>query len=327
MKLEEIYKLVEADLAKVNRQIESVADEVDSPQVAELLHHILGGGKGIRPALTLLSGRFYDYNLDLLLPMATAVELLHTATLVHDDAIDRSAVRRGQPTVNSIWGEDRAVLLGDYLFARAGVFTATTGNQRAITLFSQTLQIISRGELAQTFDAFNPVQSRQNYLERIANKTASLFVLATVSGAVLSRAPEESIEIMREYAFNLGLAFQVVDDVLDFTSTEEEMGKPVGSDLTQGTLTLPAMLLVEQHPDDNPVTELFANHDALPSAEKRAKIERAIAMVTQSSIVKQCYEIAEGYSARACRDLDKLPDNSSREALKELAQLVISRKN
>ena len=144
MELKEIYRSVEQDLAKVEGQIKTVT-EVDFPDLAELLKHILLGGKAIRPALTFLSAKFYEYDLDLLLPMATSVELMHTSTLVHDDAIDNSAVRRGRPTVNSLWGEDRAVLLGDYLFAKAGEFAALTGNLRVIRLFSQTLQIISAG--------------------------------------------------------------------------------------------------------------------------------------------------------------------------------------
>jgi octaprenyl-diphosphate synthase len=324
LELEEIYQLVAEDLAKVRRQLESVA-EVDYPPLAEMLWHILKGGKGIRPALNLLSGKFYQYNLDLLLPMATAIELMHTATLVHDDAIDKSAVRRGKPTVNEVWGEERAVLLGDYVFARAGEFAADTGNLRVIKLFSQTLQTISSGEIVQTNDAFKLEQTRQHYLERIAGKTASLFSLATISGAILSEAPESSVKIIKDYGFNLGVAFQIVDDILDFVGTEEEMGKPIGSDLVQGTLTLPAMLLLEKYPDDNPVKDLFRNPD-MPEDDKRARVRRAIGMVESSSIVKQCYEVASEYCAQACRDLDKLPAKPSRQALMDLADLVISRK-
>jgi geranylgeranyl pyrophosphate synthase len=324
LELEEIYRLVAKDLAKVRRQLESVA-EVDYPPLAEMLRHILAGGKGIRPALNLLSGKFYKYNLDLLLPMATAIELMHTATLVHDDAIDKSAVRRGKPTVNQVWGEERAVLLGDFVFARAGEFAADTGNLRVIKLFSQTLQTISSGEIVQTNDAFKLEQTRQHYLERIAGKTASLFSLATISGAILSEAPESSVKILKDYGFNLGVAFQIVDDILDFVGTEEEMGKPIGSDLAQGTLTLPAMLLLDQYPQDNPVKDLFRNPD-MPEDDKRAKVRRAIEMVGSSSIVKQCYEVASEYCAKACRDLDKLPAKPSRQALRDLADLVISRK-
>ena len=324
MQLNQIYAPVQKDLVKVENQIKS-ASKVDYPRLAELLSYILLGGKRIRPALTLLSGRFYHYNLDRLLPMATAIELMHTSTLVHDDAIDNSLVRRGKETINSIWGEDKAVLLGDYLFARAGEFAANTGNLRVITLFAQTLQVISSGELNQSFDAFNLEQTRDHYLERISRKTASLFTLATESGAILSQAPEESIQILKEYGYNLGIAFQIVDDLLDFTGTEEEMGKPIGSDLAQGTLTLPAMLLLEHHPKDNPVKELFNNRD-MPEGDKQKRIKKAIELVQSSAIIKQCHDVAVDYCAKACHRLGRLPENASRQALEDLAELVISRR-
>jgi geranylgeranyl pyrophosphate synthase len=323
LQLNQIYQSVQEDLARVENQIKSVT-EVDIPALAELLNHILTGGKEIRPALTLLSGKFYHYNFELLLRMATAIELMHTATLVHDDAIDHSPVRRGRPTVNSIWGEDRAVLLGDYLFARAGEFAALTGNLRVITLFSQTLQIISSGELKQTFDAFNLEQTRDHYFERISSKTASLFSLATISGAILSQAPEESIQALREYGYNLGIAFQIVDDILDFTGTEEKMGKPIGSDLAQGTFTLPAMLLLERYPGDNPIKELFHNQD-MSEEVKQKKIKQAIGLVRNSPIERQCYNIASDYCTKARHKLELLPDNPSRRTLVELADYVVAR--
>jgi geranylgeranyl pyrophosphate synthase len=325
LELKDIYQSVEQDLVRVEGQIKEVT-EVDFPGLAELLRHILLGGKAIRPALTFLSAKFYDYDLDRLLPMATSVELLHTATLVHDDAIDDSAVRRGRPTVNSLWGEDRAVLLGDYLFARAGEFAAMTGNLRVVRLFAQTLQIISSGELKQTFDAFNLAQSRQRYLERITSKTAALFSMSTESGAVLSQAPEDSVQALKEYGTNLGIAFQIVDDILDFTSTEAEMGKPVGSDLAQGTLTLPAMLLLEQYPEDNPVRELFNNRD-MAEAAKQTRIKEAIDMVAKSPIVEECYRVASDYCVQACQDLELLPDNPVRKTLVEIADFVVNRRS
>lgn len=324
MELSQIYAPVQPDLTKVESQLNAIS-QVDFPHLAELLSYILRGGKGIRPALTLLSGKLYHYDLERLLPMATAVELMHTATLVHDDAIDNSPVRRGRPTINRLWGEDRAVLLGDYLFAKAGEFAAITRNLRVIRLFAQTLQIISSGELAQTFDAFNLKQTRDHYLERISGKTASLFSLATESGAILSQAPEESIEILRGYGYNLGVAFQIVDDMLDFTGSEKEMGKPTGSDLAQGTLTLPAMLLLERYPKDNPVAKLFKNRD-MPEAEKQERIRQALDLVRSSGVARQCLEVASDYCAKACSRLKLLPESPSRQALKNLADLVVSRK-
>ena len=315
-----IYEPVQEDLNKVEDWLRSVS-KVDFSWLAKLLGYSLkGGGKRIRPALTLLSGKFYNYNLDSLLPMATAVELLHTATLVHDDAIDKSSVRRGRPTINTVWGEDKAVLLGDYLFAKAGEFAATTGNLQAIKLTAQTIMTISSGELNQAFNAFNLKQTREDYFQRVSSKTASLFCLATESGAILSQAPERSIEILKGYGHNLGIAFQVVDDILDFIGTEEELGKPVGSDLAQGTLTLPAMLLLERYPEENPVKRLFQNRD------KQENIGLAIELIRNSSIVQECYGVASDYCSKACHNLGQLPDNASRQALVQLADYVVNRK-
>ena len=321
MELEIIYEPIQEDLLRVEDKLKSVS-EVEFSHLSELLSYILSGGKAIRPVLTLLCGKFYNYNLDLLLPMATAVELFHIATLVHDDAIDNSVVRRGRPTINSLWGQDRAVLLGDYLFAKAGELTATTQNLRVIMLFAQTLETISSGELNQSFNAFNLNQSREDYVQRIYSKTASLFCLATESGAILSQAPEESVKILRGYGYNLGIAFQIVDDILDFIGTEDEMGKPMGSDLTQGTLTLPAMLLLERYPEDNPVKRLFQNE-----GDREKNIKLAIELVRDdSSLIQQCYKVASEYCSKACRNLDLLPDTASRGALVKIADYVITRR-
>ena len=320
MDLNTIYKLVQKDLDKVEDRLKSLS-QVDFPHLSELLDYSLkSSGKRIRPVLTLLSGKFYDYNPDYLLLMATAVEVLHTATLVHDDAIDNSLVRRGKPTVYKLWGAEEAVLLGDYLFAEAGALKATTENLRAIKLFDDTLKTISRGELNQAFHVFNLEQGHQQYIQRVSQKTAALFSMATESGAALSQAPEESIQILIEYGHNLGIAFQIVDDILDFIGTEEELGKPVGSDLAQGTLTLPAILLLEYYPEDNPVRKFFSNRDDLDN------IKQAIELIRNSSIIEECYQVASDYCAKACRDLKLLPDNASRQSFIELADYIVRRK-
>ncbi|MBI2980691.1 MAG: polyprenyl synthetase family protein [Chloroflexi bacterium] len=320
MELSTIYQPVQEDLVKVEDRLRLVS-QVDFPHLAELLDYSLrSSGKRIRPILTLLSGKFYDYNLSQLLPMATAVEILHTATLVHDDAIDNSVVRRGRPTVFKLWGAEKAVLLGDYLFAEAGALTATTHNLRVIKLFAQTLKTISSGELNQAFNAFNLNQSHSQYLQRVASKTAALFTMATESGSVLSQAPEESIQILIEYGYNLGIAFQIVDYILDFIGTEEELGKPTGSDLTQGTITLPSLLLLEHYPEDNPVKRLVSNRD------DPENIKQAIELVRNSSIIQECYQLADEYVARARHNLKLLPENDSRQSLGQLADYIITRR-
>ena len=319
MELDEIYRSVQGDLLEVKNTLRSIS-QTDMPWLSEQLSYIVKEtGKGIRPALTLLSGKLYHYDLTYLLPMAVSVELMHTATLVHDDAIDKASTRRGQSTINSIWGDEIAILMGDYLFARAGEFVSDTQTPRVIKLFSQTLGTISSGEISQFRGAFIINHDREHYLHRIYGKTASLFSLSTQSGAILSQAPEESIAIMKEYGDNLGIAFQIVDDILDFTSTETTLGKPVGSDLLQGTLTLPAIMLVERYPDDNPVKKHFQTRE-------KKYVSRAIDMVLNSSIIDDCYEIAREYSQASCNNLHLLPETESREALHGLCEYVVKRK-
>ncbi len=320
MELSKIYGPVLNELAEVEERLKAIS-QVDFPHLSQLVEYSLkANGKRVRPVLTILSGKFYDYNSDHLLLMATAVEIMHTATLIHDDAIDKSAVRRGRITAYKLWGAEQAVLLGDYLFAIAGALTADTNNLRAIRLFANTLKTISAGEINQAFNAFNLNQTRAQYFQRIAQKTASLFSMASESGAALSEAPEESIQALTEYGYNLGVAFQVVDDILDFIGTEEELGKPVGSDLTQGTLTLPSMILMEHYPEKNPVKEWFTNR------KEPKDMARAIEMVSNSPLILQeCYQVASDYCAKARHNLERLPDNQSRQCLLELADFVIRR--
>ncbi len=321
MELNQIYAPIVDDLSKIEDSIKKVG-QVDFKWLAQLLEQSLGvGGKRIRPALTLLSGHFFNYRLEYLIHMATAIELMHTATLVHDDAIDKSFTRRGKETIYKVWGTEAAILLGDYLFAKAGVEVSDTQNVRAIRLFSQTLMTISRGELNQAKNSYILNQTREDYIQRIYGKTASLFCLSTESGGILSEAPEGAIQTLRQYGNDLGLAFQIVDDILDFIGTEKELGKPAGSDLTQGTFTLPAMLLNERYPQDNPIKRLFLDRS------KKENIQQAIEQIRNSNIVEECYRIAGEYRDSACRALKELPTDPAAEALKNLADFVVTRRN
>jgi len=319
LELNEIYAPIREDLARVKAELASIGD-IDLPWLSGKWGYLVkGSGKGMRPTLTLLAGKFYNYDMAYLLPMAVSVELMHTSTLVHDDAIDNSEMRRGYPTVNSIWGDDVAILLGDYLFAKAAEYVADTQSPRAIKLFSQTLGIISSGEINQFFAAFNMEQTRDDYIKRISGKTASLFSLATESGALLSEAPQEAVSALKAYGYNLGIAFQIVDDILDFTSTEEELGKPIGSDLAQGTLTLPAMLILERYPEANPVRKYLETRD-------EEHLAPAIERARQEDIVNECYRVATDYCQQACRNLDTLPEGETRQIFRELADYVVRRK-
>ncbi len=319
MKLENIYAPVRQELEEVERNL-IAATEVDPPFLAQLLKHILiNGGKRIRPALTLLCGKFYHYETSLLVPAATGIELLHTATLVHDDIVDNSEVRRGKPTINSLWGDATAILLGDYLFAQAATFVATTGNTRVIKLFSQTLAIITSGELEQGAADFNLRQKRQHYYRWISAKTACLFSAAAESGAILSQAPEGVILTLKEYGYNLGMAFQVVDDILDFIGDEREMGKPVAADLSQGVLTLPVILLLESYPKHKEIREVLEKKDT-------EVLKQVIEQIRQPSIINQCFNIASDFGSKAVSALQTLPDNNIREALFNLVEYCLQRK-
>jgi octaprenyl-diphosphate synthase len=320
LELYQIYAPINEDLVKVEDALKGVS-HVDFPWLSQLLSHSLeGGGKRIRPALTLLAGKPHNYRLEFLLHMALSIELMHTATLIHDDAIDKSDTRRGRTTIYKVWGVEPAVLLGDYLFAQAGVSVSDTQSVRCIRKFSKTLMTISRGELNQAKNAFNLEQTREQYIQRIISKTASLFCLATETGGILSEAPESAIEKLKSYGLGVGIAFQIVDDILDFTGTEEELGKPAGSDLLQGTLTLPAMLLNQRYPDDNPVKRLFLNK------KDTNYVKLAIDQVRNSEIVDECYRTAKEYCDNACREIESLAPSPSRQSLIDLADFVVLRK-
>jgi geranylgeranyl pyrophosphate synthase len=251
--------------------------------------------------------------------MATAVELLHNATLVHDDIVDNAPIRRGEESISRAWGEASALLLGDYLFAKAGRLVASTGNLRVVKLFAQTLMTISSGELAQINILFEKKRTLEHYYRWISDKTACLFAMATESGAVLSQAPENSIDALKDYGHNFGMAFQIIDDVLDFTSHENELGKPVGSDLIEGAVTLPSILFAASSPDGNLIKNIIDNKDL-------EKIPYIVDKIRNSPVIDECMTIASDFCSRACRALEILPDNSARQALQDLATYVIQRR-
>jgi octaprenyl-diphosphate synthase len=321
--VKQVYSLVKEGLIGVEEKFQVLASSKSEsfPELHKMLTHILcGGGKVVRPLLALHSGSLYNYNREKLVYMASASELMHIATLVHDDAIDKANVRRGRATINSIWGVDRAIIFGDYLFAKAAEFAVATGSLRVVSLFAETLEAISHGELRQGFSAYKLDQTLDEYLERITGKTAALFALATEGGAVLGGASEESIKSLRDFGINLGISFQIVDDILDFTATEKELGKPVASDLIQGTMTLPSMKLLERFPGDNPVKRIF-NHEG----DNQKNVREAIELLHSSNIIEECYQMASDYSEKARYNLQKVTDNKNRQALMALADFVVKR--
>ncbi|MBI4198640.1 MAG: polyprenyl synthetase family protein [Chloroflexi bacterium] len=318
--LEGIYLPIASELALVEARLRGLVDQ-GHPVLRRLVEHISSAeGKRMRPAITLLASRFHPNDGALAVTMAAAVELLHAASLVHDDSVDNATMRRGMVTVSSLWGDGVAVLLGDYLFATSAVFVCETGNIRVVSRFAETIREISTGELAESFGAFRLTLSMEEYSQRIYNKTASLFRTAAESGAILSGAPETVVQAFVEYGRSLGMAFQIVDDILDFEGTQEEVGKPVGHDLLQGTLTLPAMLLLERYPHDNPVVKLFQRQDV------EANRQRAIEMVRNSTVLEDSYAIARRYLDAAARAINGLPNTAERRSLLDLLAYATERR-
>jgi octaprenyl-diphosphate synthase len=290
VKLDTLYGPVQQDIDLVEETIDALRD-LDFQPMAEMLDLVLAArGKRLRPALSLLAGKFGRYRLDLLVPLAASIELLHTATLVHDDVIDNATTRRGRPTANSM-------------------------------LHNTTTMTIARGEIGQDMTAYDTRQTVRQYLQRIGGKTASLFAAACQGGALLAEASENRVEALKDYGYNLGMAFQIVDDILDFVGDEQEMGKPVGSDLSQGTLTLPSLLLLDRYPKNNPIRKLFAHR------RRQEYLSQAVEMIRQSDIPRESYQIAESFAKEAEEALTALPKNPARRTLRDIVRYVLERRS
>ncbi len=317
-----IYAPVQDELDQVEAKLKGLASQTTAAteDLRPLLDYVAEtGGKRIRPALTLLASHSYPHDTGKLVLMASAVELLHLATLIHDDTVDDSSTRRGRATVSNVWGHHVSVLFGDYVFATSATFVCDTESLRIMRRFSETIMELASGELIEYFGAYDPNQARHLYADRIYRKTASLFCTAGESGAVLAGAPEDEVQALRRYAYNIGMAFQVGDDLLDFQGDESRIGKPVGSDLLHGVLTLPTVMLMERYPKDNPVEALFQDRD------NPNKLKRVLDMINGSSIMRDCRGVVRDYCDRACAELQTLPRGEARQSLAALAEYVCDR--
>lgn len=316
-----IHHPVVDGLERVRVSLRDMVNE-KSPFLAEMLDHALETkGKRIRPTLTLLGAGFHPNDGTQAETMATAIELLHIATLIHDDTVDHAEVRRGKATVSKLWGGSAAVLLGDYLFATSATYVCDTGNIRVIRRFAETIMELSSGELGEMAASYDAVQSRQQYLDRIYEKTSSLFTTAAESGAILSGAPESFAKAMRDYGYSLGIAFQIVDDILDVEGSMNEIGKPVGNDLRQGVLTLPMILAQERWPESTAIRDYFAE----PADE--SLLESAMDIGGDPEIIAQSYAVAQEYCLVALDSLRHLPANRCRDSLELLVDYVVTRRS
>lgn len=315
-----LYGPVAEDLGAVEEVIAETA-QVGYPVLASLLGHILQTrGKRLRPALVLLAAGFHDYPLERLKRLAAAIELLHTATLIHDDMVDGAATRRGVPTLHHLVDGRATILVGDYLFARAAVLCSQTDNVRVMNVFGQTLMTICEGELRQMFGASDWHQGIDDYYRRIDSKTASLFRTATETGAILSGAPEPAIAALRQYGLSLGMAFQIVDDVLDFVGDERKLGKPVGGDLRQRIITLPTLWALEHYPEDRTIRDVFESEDDAEEA-----VRRAVEMIVASPAIDYSMGVARAFCEQARGAVLTLPDTPHRRALLDIADYVVAR--
>ncbi len=290
--------LVQDELAQVEGRMRAAPDQ-RHPELSLALNQLLtSGGKRVRPTLVLLAGGLLGAEVDRLVTLAGAIELLHTATLVHDDLIDGSLMRRGLPTLNATWDGGATVLTGDYIFARAAHLAAQTGSLSIMESFSHTLMEIVNGELTQLFGSSSG-DRRKDYFDRVYAKTGSLFELATEGAALLAEASGSTLEAMKAFGCNLGIAFQIVDDVLDFIADSREVGKPVASDLRHGLITLPTLLHLETYPDDHDRVQLMIQKE-LPESEAM----NLIVDIRHSGAVEGAMQEAAGY-VQSCEDLLK----------------------
>lgn len=279
-----------------------------------------GGGKRLRPALVLLSAHLCGGTLEKAYFLAAAVEMLHTATLIHDDLIDGALVRRGVETLNAHWTPATTVLAGDLAFARAAWLAAQVDNTYLMQRFSETLVVICSGELRQMFKGRATLPTVAEYYERIYAKTASLFLLTTEIGAALGGCPPEGVTEMARFGKLLGLAFQIADDVLDFMGTEERLGKPVGSDLRQGLITLPVLRYLEAHPEDTRVQQLLAEKDTSLVPALVADLQRSSAAeLAMTEAQALCDEALELLARR-------YPASPYRDALEQIARFAVQRR-
>lgn len=310
---------IQEELQRVEQKMRQIS-QVEYEHLAAVLDYLLqSGGKRLRPALVLFSTKFHPTDPEKVISLAASVEMLHTATLVHDDMIDNSLVRRGNPTLNATWNHGATVLAGDFLFAWAAGLAAETENVRVMSIFARSLMTICSGELRQIFNSRGRLPTREEYYQRIYSKTASLFAASTEAGAVLSGAPEPEVQALREYGHTLGMAFQIVDDVLDFVGDERELGKPVGSDLRQGIVTLPALYFHETHPADEALIKVL-------HSSREEEVKAIVAAIRESGAVELALDEARTFAQRSRESLQILPHNEYRQAMLDLADYVVERR-
>ncbi len=316
-KMMELFHEIRDDLNCVETELRKVIKS-DNRMLNETATHLINaGGKRLRPALSLLCGRFYNYDLDNLLSMAVALELIHVATLVHDDVVDASYTRRGIPTIKSKSGNRASVHVGNYLFALSQKLISAYDKPEVVETLAYVSSKMCEGEIRQLSSSFNPNLDIKDYLYRIKRKTALLISASCYLGAIVCGASKHDALPLRRYGHFLGMAFQITDDILDMTAEQSGLGKPVGSDLREGVVTLPVVIALYKSPERKRLERLITdrNKDGL-------HVQEAIDIIVRSGSIEQSYQIAEKYLAKAKAQLEKYEDNSIRRTMIDVADFI-----
>lgn len=315
-----IISPVSEQLSEVEQKLYDFSSNAELPFLDELLTHAFNSqGKLARPALTLLTSGFHEHNWNNVTTMAAAVEMLHIATLIHDDTVDEAETRRGRITVSNKYGQHTAVLLGDYIFASSATYVCDTGNIEVIKMFSETIMDLSEGQIQETANIKNLKTDINEYLHRIYLKTGSLFTTAGVSGAILSGASDEQVKHIRKYSKNIGLAFQIIDDIFDINKNETQLGKPVGSDLINGVVTLPTLYAMENQDFKSLIKEFFKNTFDMSLHHEITNY------MNNSNAIERSYDYAKQLIQSAKDSVENLHHCDSKESLINLCDYIITR--
>jgi heptaprenyl diphosphate synthase len=313
---------VAADLATVEAALRNEIDGDPDVVAAPMADLFAAGGKRLRPALVLLSARCGHYDLDRLTPAAMAVELTHAATLVHDDVIDRAPVRRGRPTVAASLGDEPAIVIGDFYFAKAYEHAARTDSTEVVGILARAVMDICAGEVRQQEIRYRYSTDVDEYMRRIAAKTATLLAACCDIGAMLAGLPVAQREALHEYGRLVGLAFQIADDVLDYLGSEGEIGKRTGQDIAEGFATLPLMLAKQDHATASRLEKLLQDGRKL-NANDAAEV---VSIVRTSQAPQLALERAREHASAASKKLEALSASDARATLAALTDYVVTRK-
>ena len=318
--VDDVRALVADDMRAVDECIRTALHS-EVVLINQISHYIIAsGGKRLRPILVLLSARAFGYTGDAHVRLAAIIEFIHTATLLHDDVVDASAMRRGKETANVVWGNEASVLVGDFLYSRAFQMMVEVGSMRALEIFSETTNVIAEGEVLQLLNCHEPDTTEEQYLEVIRSKTAKLFEAATRLGPVLAGLTREQETPMAQFGAHLGTAFQLVDDMLDYRGSADDIGKNVGDDLAEGKPTLPLIHAIRH--GDAAQQQLVRN--AIETGG-REQISEIIAAVESTGAIAYTARAAEQESERALKALSEIPDSPYAQALRVLARFSSDR--